>query len=365
MGTGTKWEVGYLKVKTTTDKETSDILYANGRMQVPVRVYIKAIKKGMTERFYLTQSELDTIKLVDYDDTANILSGGWTYSDEANDFNITLSLATSTASVALYTRASLEGGEVKAEVKQDDDNAQFKEYWVSTTKVENKKIAASIKQSDGKTITSHSTTFDSCVTLTGKQPITYTTDNITVTREDTADGDYQFEWQSAGNGNWYDSRKHWDQDNYYISTNAYTLKKADIHTYDHTGSQNGNQSDTGLAHCYGYKAADDKNLKLSFIWDFGKETTKAAGLYREATITDWFTSCGRKAHAKIDIKVNQKKNALCLTRLAIDCPDTIWGTQWSYYGCWFQLYDIYGNIGTFSASFSKDHNLIEIKNTNN
>ncbi|KAL6232352.1 hypothetical protein BDW75DRAFT_217926, partial [Aspergillus navahoensis] len=65
-----------------------------------------------------------------------------------------------------------------------------------------------------------------------------------------------------------------------------------------------------------------------------------------------------------DIKINQKSKALCLTRLAFECPDTIWGNDWSMNDCGFTLYDIYGNSGKFSASFSDDHDKVVIRNAN-
>jgi hypothetical protein len=352
MATDTQWEVTYFKVETTTSDGKSDSLYANGRMQVPVIVSIKAIEKGTTKRFTLQDTDLSKIELIDYDDTTITLSDGWSYTDQRSDlFANSLSASAATVNAAI-------GAET-------DDSPQSKKYWVSTTKVENKRVAARIKQPDGTTITTHSSKFDSHVALMGKAPVVYTTDNVDFVREDTADGSYQFDWQSAlPDRKWHTAYKHWDQDNYFVSSRVHEFVKADIHDYDTTGYASGHPGDSRLKNCYDYYAPNNKNLKLSFIWDFGAEATKTAGLYKEGLIKDWGRVCGRKAYAYTDIKVNQKSNALCLTRLAIDCPDTIWGSRWSNDNCGFTLYDIYGNAGKFSASFSDDHNLIIIKNAN-
>jgi len=358
MGSSTEWEVNRFTVKTGTRDGTSDVLYANGRMRVPVYVDIVANVKGETNRYNLTTAELNTIQLIDYDAPGNTLSNGWAVDGQGGDYGISLNAASPKASLQQISAASFTSLEQEADNSGSSDNGtpQCKQFWVSTTKIENKNVGARVKQSDGTVVTTHSTDFDSHVTLTGKEPITYTyPDNITVTREDTASGDYDYEWQNALTGNWDTAKKHWDQDNYYISTNTHTLKKADIHDYKGDNSH--------LSHCYAYCVREKTNLDLFFIWDYGKEATKTAGLYKEATVVDWGTDCGRKAHAEKDIKVNQKENALCLTRLAYDCSDTIWGSSW-WFNCGFTLYDIYGNKGTFSAGFSDDRNKVVIKNSN-
>ncbi|KAK0716311.1 hypothetical protein B0H67DRAFT_489878 [Lasiosphaeris hirsuta] len=349
MGDDRKWEVTYFKVETTTGDGKTDSLYANGRMQVPVIVTIKAIEQGTTKRCWLEPHELSEIALIDYDDSPNKLSDGWSYTDsQSND------------SLVITSSAAVSAGEVAF---RSDSDPQSKKFWVLTTRIESKRIGARIKQPDDKTVTTHSK-FDSRVTLKGIEPIVYTTDNVTIVRKDTADGSYRFDWQSAGDGNWYTSQKHWDQDNYFVSSTIHEFIKADIYGFDTTGCASGHPGDSRLKNCYAYCAPDDKNLKLSFIWEFGPEATKAAGLYKEGTIVDWLTPCGRKAYAYPDIKVNQKSNALCLTRLAIDCPDTIWGAKWSTGNCGFTIYDVYGNTGKFSASYSDDHNLLTISNAN-
>ena len=72
--TRTQWEVTSFSLRTGAPDSTTDIIYANGRMQVQVNVLIKAIVKGQTKRYLLTQSELASIELVDYDNPNHVLS---------------------------------------------------------------------------------------------------------------------------------------------------------------------------------------------------------------------------------------------------------------------------------------------------
>ncbi|KAJ7207238.1 hypothetical protein GGX14DRAFT_567793 [Mycena pura] len=104
-------------------------------------------------------------------------------------------------------------------------------------------------------------------------------------------------------------------------------------------------------------ARDSHNsgLKMCFIWEFGAEDTKTAGVYGDDR--------HHRAYAYQDIKVNQKSNALCLTHLAFDTAFKI-GGDWSDSKCGFTIYDTYGNSGKFHAACSSDHDGIDITNAN-
>ncbi|KAJ7230038.1 hypothetical protein GGX14DRAFT_553534 [Mycena pura] len=363
MGTG--WQVNYFKVETSTSSANTDSLYANGRMQIPVTVSIKAVETGTTTRYTLTDSDLNTIELVYYDDTSSTLSNGWSYTDQKDDtFAHTVSGQSASSTAAKhplhlhYTAAA----EVKA---QSDDSPQTKTYWVTTTKVENQKVAARIEQSDGTTVTTHSSKYDSHVTLTGLTTIAYTTDNVQINREDTANGTYKIQtktsdpWGSGGidhgsSSYWVDSTMNWNQHNYYVSSNGFKFVKADIHDDDSTGYADGHPGDARLKNSFAYHATDS-SLKMCFIWEFGAEDTKTAGVYGD--------DGDQHAYAYQDIKVNQKSNALCLTHLAFDTPFKI-GGDWSDSECGFTIYDTYGNSGKFGAACSSDHDGIDITNAN-
>lgn len=60
------WEVSSLKLETNTSDPSSDFLFTNGLMQVPVIVSIKAIKKQDASHHTLSNEDLASIKLVHY-----------------------------------------------------------------------------------------------------------------------------------------------------------------------------------------------------------------------------------------------------------------------------------------------------------
>src|ERR1700761_9699465 len=101
MGTG--WEVNYFKVETSTSSANTDSLYANGKMQIPVTVSIKAVETGTSTRYTLTDSDLNTIELVYYNDTSSTLSNGWSYTDQEDDtFAHTISGQSASSTAAMH-----------------------------------------------------------------------------------------------------------------------------------------------------------------------------------------------------------------------------------------------------------------------
>jgi len=98
----TKWVVTFFKVLTSTKHQTSDILYANGAMQAPIDVFIKAISPDANAPYSLTQDELDGITLVEYNNTANEPDGDWSYSDEENEYVHSLATSESTPNPGMY-----------------------------------------------------------------------------------------------------------------------------------------------------------------------------------------------------------------------------------------------------------------------
>ncbi|KAI0878579.1 hypothetical protein GGS24DRAFT_398528 [Hypoxylon argillaceum] len=340
MSSNTMWEVLDLFIKTSTADGVEDSLYANGRMQVPVSVFIKAIIQGDTKRYSLTQAELDSIQLLDYDDPTQILSGAWTYSDQRNEFPC----ASEGPSVQNDSHSDYNTG--------DNSPPQRKVYLVSTSNIENKNVGARIKQPNGTVAVTHrGSDFPSHITLQGKEPITYTTDNITVAKENSANGTFTVDWKGGGTSG--SSTYPWSQDNYYVSTTEHALHKAEIYNFDTTGSGNGTDSHKWLTNCYA-KRTPGTELKLFFIWGLGHEGTKTVGLDRQTTDTKNKIQYTLEIHAYAAIQVNQKKGALCLTRLAFQLSHAIWGKEWSYDTCGFTLYDIFGNMGTFYAKMSSD-----------
>ena len=131
-------------------------------------------------------------------------------------------------------------------------------------------------------------------------PIDYVSTNTHLDREDTASG-----W-------------HWDQDNYFFSI---TTPGHYIHHADINGGAVGPN--------YWSIISRHEHPNWHFIWNFGPRTQMYFG---ELNISMW---------------VNQRPNAVCLTRLASTHYDS--GYRNGYGQSRFTIYDQYGNSGLFSA----------------
>ncbi|MCJ1239216.1 hypothetical protein MMC14_007210 [Varicellaria rhodocarpa] len=359
-----KWEVTYLKVQTTQASGVFDQLYANGRMQVPLYIEIKAIDPTNNQRYTLTQSELNTIQLIDYWDQGSQLSGNWFYSDQENEFDhaldtssLTLSTSGPSIDASALSALTLSNNRLAADMSAlsrstslttTDSSPQWKCFWVSTEKVENKNIGASITQPDGSRVTTHSTDFDSRVTLTGKTPIYYNTETISKVKEKTSKGNWRLRVKNSDGSVNKDLYRDWHQENHYITSKAHPFKKADLHEYKGGDPES-------LRQCFWYGATDEKNLKLFYIWAYGVEAKKELGQAR--VIGNW------EINALANVALNERSHALCLTRLAVDAYETIWDNAWGF-ACWFRFFDVYGNTGDFWVDPSDDHEDIKIRNKN-
>ncbi|KAM3561998.1 hypothetical protein MY1884_002094 [Beauveria asiatica] len=82
------WEVLDLSIGTSDASQQSAQLYANGRMQVVVHVWISAQLKDTHQSYNLTPDELSEITLVDYNDPYNGLDrdGDWQYSENPGEY---------------------------------------------------------------------------------------------------------------------------------------------------------------------------------------------------------------------------------------------------------------------------------------
>ncbi|PLB53949.1 hypothetical protein P170DRAFT_504818 [Aspergillus steynii IBT 23096] len=315
------WEVTQFNVRTSARDSTSDSLFANGQMQVKVIVSIKAFLLDPDENgnsdYQLTKAELEGIKLINYY-SRNELTGRWTYSTTENGF------------AHVLPRAG-------APVDPIADGTQTIGFWVSSTQITNENIAAQISQ-PGKdkptTVTTTGGIFDSMVTLEAIQPVTYTTDNVSFTREDTAEGTWRI--QTGSNSSTY----RWDQDNYYVSSHDYPFLKVDRHQVDTTGNDNGVVRSSDMQDSFAYLKAGKNDISIFYMFDVGKEMTVRRGLYTWSGSTTYYRYA--------QIKVNQRVNALCLTRLLFFSGYTSWWNNWDA-NAWFTIYDLYGNHGHFSV----------------
>ena len=353
----TQWKLLTFRIETTTPDARTDTLYANSRMQVPVIVSIKAWDESARKAHKLSDTELEKIELIDYDVPATKLADGWSFSASRND--VFANTATAPLKSFNLLPSFLEAPAYKSNTNAtSDDIPQKKRYMVSTTRVENKRIGARIQLPDNTIVTTATSPYNFHVTLVGNPPVVYTTDTITVARVTVDKGEKVVGVYNSSGTMISSSKMPWSQDNYYVSSNVHDFVKADIHGYDATGNEQGHRGDSRLANLFNYWSKSGI-LRLSFIWGIATQSTKSAGLYRGTGSPNT-----TKVEAFEDIKVNQKSNALCLTRLAFNYNHDIWGSNWSNSDCGFTVYDRYGNAGKFYASWSEDEDRIVIRDSN-
>ena len=336
------WEVTFFEVHTASPDSTSAVLFANGRMQTPVDLLIRAVDPQNHQRYRLTQAELDTIELVEYNNTTIVLEGAWSYSDQSNEF----AHAILSSEAAVASPAFNESWPI-----QNDNSPDHKRYYVTTTRVEHKRVSARIRQPNGAMVSlHHGGTFDSHVHLTGIPQVAYNTSTISENQEVVVpDGRYTIILFSGARVPIVLERRY-NQVNYYISTKSYPLLKANIlglpdaphqpNIYTHFTDNN-------------WRA---ETLKMHCIWETTGQTVREISVFRRISAG---TQSALWTH--LDIVVNQQKDAVCLTRLSLDAEGDAWNPDFSH-SCGFELYDIYGNRGWFTAGHSADRDEIVILN---
>ncbi|GLA32143.1 hypothetical protein AnigIFM63326_011282 [Aspergillus niger] len=320
----TLWEVINFKVQTSAQNNTSDSIFANGQMQAKVIVTIRAIDASTGANYQLTKAELEGIKLINYY-SKNELKGNWFYSTTENDFAHTLPRA----------------GDP---VEPIADGTQSISFWVSSTQIGNENIAAQISQPgavQSTVITTTGGSFESMVTLEAIQPITYTQSNVTFTREDTAQGTWK---RTSASGT---STYGWDQDNYYLSSDFYPFLKVNRHGVDTTGKENGIGSTAEMQDSFAFLRVDSTDISIFYMFDMGTAKTVTRGLSTYSFTASYFRTA--------DIKINQRPNALCLTRLRF-INGHVSLSNWNA-GAWFTIYDLYGNYGHFTVNINSQNTM--------
>ncbi|GKZ72396.1 hypothetical protein AnigIFM50267_008759 [Aspergillus niger] len=274
--TSVSWEVTSLEVQTTTPSATSDGLYANGNMQVPVVVVIKTIDPDTNTSYQLIESDLETIKLIDYDDPPTELSGSWSYSTTENEWG--------------FPKEALLGYDNKGgeqESRREHQTAQW--------------------------------------------DLTYKLDDINLRKGDT----------TSGTGETVASQK-WSRTNYYLTTNKYPLRKADVNGYTL-------RTDQGVENSYLENAmacfpSGSNELDIFYYWPMGPEETRRLG---------------GASGAPIEITVNEESNALCFTHMHLQNYDFGWIPNFLF-DYRFTFYDQFGNPGTFWVGYNDSHTTLEI-----
>ncbi|KAG5821600.1 hypothetical protein H9Q74_000029 [Fusarium xylarioides] len=346
------WVVNSISIRTVTENQTSDSLYANGLMQVPVHVLIKAKYKNKSERYHLKPQDLKLVRLFDFVDKEKEMPQGWTYEHEPNHYYHSLSslVVDSTGAASAVQSGSY------------DNEPDVKTFWVSSTEVETREIAASITPPGEKMSSTNDDKNHSHVILHGKIPIRYTTDDIIIKKDEVLNGQYKLEWTGQFGLIWHESwPKYWQTNHYVTLRSGMPLKKVELH--DH--NPDGNYKDPkykGLANTFAYWASDNHNMRIYYIWEYGDETSKDVGITRDVTIWNAGLQVPRKAHAEKTIRVNQKPNSVCMTVMYYSCNDALWGNQWYNDKAGFKIYDAFGNTGRFKVTFEMDRVIVRDEN---
>ncbi|KAG4031713.1 hypothetical protein MFRU_008g00760 [Monilinia fructicola] len=306
-----RWEVTYLRIHADPSGTS---LFANGRMQVAANILIKAINPTNNADYTLTSSELASIQLVDYYNTDEVLSGNWTYTTTENDYAHTMP----SNGFSRLVEAPLNSSMVD----------QYKKYWVSTKKAEVKTVGARILQPNGTWVTTRTSPNDSSIVFRSSPEIKYSLANCEWWREDTA----------SGSG--------WDQDNYFLRSKVHPFKVAERHAY-----RNETYAVVGMRNSVAYHRAGPH---LHYMWPLGPPTTQNVGLTNYADgrphPNPWTTN----------IVIRQHADSMCLTRLITSGPKDIWSQGW-WFEPWVEMFDIYGNTGSFDFAVN-EYNTISVSN---
>lgn len=313
-----QWKVSVLALHGA-----SNTIYANGYMQARVYVEIKAVD-SVDNLVYLTPEELKTIQLIDYH-TGETLGPDLIYTDRENEFNHSVD------PVAISATIANESTEHPA--------SQEKLYWVSAKKVDRRDIGACIKQPDGTTIsTQRGTDYDSHDTIIATNPYRYTMDSIaTVEKRYTEEGIWRVNFQHALR----EDHK-WKQENFFITSKRHPFKKAEIHECYSDDPET-------LHNCFCLRYQEKDALRLYYIWDYATEDTKHVGLHKREAKPFWFVD----NDATAQIRISQKPEALCLTRMVFvtadltDLHNIIKNEEPWQRNAWFRFFDVYGNWGDF------------------
>ncbi|KAL7902713.1 hypothetical protein HDV63DRAFT_385045 [Trichoderma sp. SZMC 28014] len=346
----TGWQVSRFDILTSAASENSDLLFANGRMQVLVNVQIKAnLTDENATPYTLSQNELDSIRLIDYFTHAEIASqgAGWVWSRQRGEF----------------------AGSLHSQGRSDwkpNTPSQLVQFYVSTTISEKKTIAASIRQSDGTMIRTSDDSYNHSIVLKAQPAINYTyPENVDFGPQRTGDGHYRIRSKVFD-----ESSFRWGQTNYYLTTKDYPLLYSTDDCSTFAGADAGTYSDVHLDSCYACQVRDGElSLSLFFLWKDPLGTTastRKVGL--TSTVPGDFFMGPWTANAFADITVNDKKNSVCFSYVNFhDVPTLaygLWSTTW-YSEPKLTVYDIHGNRGTFKVSFSKkDKDAVVIYNDN-
>ncbi|PKY00899.1 hypothetical protein P168DRAFT_285046 [Aspergillus campestris IBT 28561] len=323
MSSSSKWEATSFEILTQGRDRVSDQLFANGRMQVPLRINIKAAAQsasGELVPYKLSPDELDRIRLKDHH-TNGPLPSAWQETDhKSGDWSDT------------FPNAS-----APEESAPREDDSQSYILWISTTENGLKHIQATIPNGQGTWQTTKNS-----IALTAVYPIRYRVSeshNIEYRKNEVAKGSWTGEKHPDVH------RGDWTQYNWYFSTTAHPTKQVELHDFSPDDLQL-KLGDKKLRNAWRMKM-EANSLQIAYVWECSQRREAPFGCYymdRPQTMT-----------------VNQAANALRVTLLSFTHPVR---NKYPYnftFKPWFEIFDIYGNSGRFSLKLT-DENAVEFEN---
>lgn len=310
MSSSSKWEVTRFEIFTNGIDRTTDRLYANGRMQVPLKIIIQAAVKdepveGQHRTYTLSKKELAGIGLKDQHLDAPLPSG-WNYThSKVGEW------------VDTFPDSRTFAAADDSEMSEMSDDGQVKILWVSTTAIGRKHIAATIPTKVGNVQTA-------AVTLIAEDPVKYNMNNNNIRH------------YSEGRDPYLSNQRNW-----YFSTITYPTKLAEIHSdfYD--------KWDKASSKFWGC----DENLMKSACFFQAPPESMPARLSRTRVYYIWPVISSENPPSQIT--VDRSQNALCLTSFDGARVGGSWMGLEILSNTWFEIFDIYGNSGRFTIDLTK------------
>ncbi|PHM68886.1 hypothetical protein [Xenorhabdus sp. KJ12.1] len=317
----------------------SDVIYANGNMQVGVLINIQAMDENL-HIIQLSDDQLDKIELINYV-TGNTLDLEWSYSSTKNDYDNTFPHPTpenTQKSPSQYKKTT---------VNKLDNNSEYqrKIYWVTTTKYEAIMIAAQVLL-DEKIFSTNQGSQDSCACVTGYPRIIYHSDDLE--HPDPVlerSGQYVVHIDkkySISPPEHYDKNYDWQQNNYYLTLinkpTGFSVKHVDIEdTY--------NDYDFNIANYHGIvHRVESDNLYFWFLWGTMKKDKTVGDEHltvRKTSVPNVETTYTSIAQA--DILTATRTDSVCLSRLYFESPVEKFWVELPDALAHFRFYDNYGN----------------------
>ncbi|MCC8381248.1 MULTISPECIES: hypothetical protein [Xenorhabdus] len=326
-------------------------IYANGNMQAGVYIRIQA-KDEEGNITPLSKEQLNLIKLINYNDDKE-LPKWWSYSDIENHYNHTF------PSGNVMTKKEKEFNlsyreTISHTLNEDSIYNQKKTYWVTTTKVDQIRIAAKITI-DGKTYSTDKSRFINynsndkrCVAIISHQSIIYHADNLIIPPpEKTNTGLYdatvitkEYDTEIERHTEHYN----WEQYNYYVrpkpEVGGFKVKSVEIaDTYNDTEVNDNDYH--GFTH-----RTESQNLHLCFLWGTEKiEKRKAGNQTREKKYSrpDFYDSKTYIATPEVEILTTPNNDTISISRLYFQSPAEDFWENFSNNKPKFKFIDEYGN----------------------